>query len=144
MLDTCVDLVEHHDRAVGSDVERRWSDEPELAGADQAGLSDLVAPHRRDNSLVRRTIAAEGMRTEGDLGCITQRHTPLRRYGPTWRNGDRRTASAVAEGRVVGEASRPRRDLTRQVDEVAAVAGVLAAPQRQLLERPALTPAHED
>ena len=84
------------------------------------------------------------MRTEGDLCCITQRHTPLRRCGPTCRNGDRRPASAVAEGRVVGEASRPRRDLTRQVDEVAAVAGVFAAPQRQLLERPALTPAHED
>jgi len=84
------------------------------------------------------------MHAQGDAGCITERDTALGRGLAARRDGDRRPARAAPEHGVVREARSRRHDLPRQVDEVATVARVFAASQRQLPKRPALARPHED
>src|SRR3954470_5456349 len=62
--DPTVDRVEHVDRAVGLDVERRRPGEAELARAGQADLVGLGAPRPRGDALVGSAYGAEDVPAE--------------------------------------------------------------------------------
>src|SRR5207247_2261557 len=126
------------------DVERRGAAEAELTRTGESSVPHVTAPRRCDNPLVRRTVMAERVHAQGDLGCVKQPEAALRGGLSPARNGDRRSARVVPEHRVVGKTRARRRDLARQVDEVPALGGVLATAQRQPPERPALPRAHVD